>query len=79
LIIIGSPNYASFLCRCCIDPVVTSKEGSDDRGIIVGGNGISEHGYILGECTLHDTPRKCAEAAITSYNIHEANLIVGEK
>lgn len=61
-----------------IDPAVTSKEGSDDTGIIVAGKGTDGHGYILGDYTVHDTPRKWAEAAITAYNKHEANTIIGE-
>jgi phage terminase large subunit-like protein len=61
-----------------VDPAVTSKEGSDDTGIVVAGKGINGHGYVLGDYTLHDTPKRWAEAAITAYNRHEANIIVGE-
>jgi phage terminase large subunit-like protein len=61
-----------------VDPAVTSKEGSDDTGIIVAGKGIDGHGYVLDDCTIHTTPQKWAEAAITAYNRHEANIIVGE-
>jgi len=61
-----------------VDPAVTSKEGSDDTGIVVAGKGANGHGYVLGDYTLHDTPKKWAEAAITAYNLHEANTIVGE-
>jgi phage terminase large subunit-like protein len=61
-----------------VDPAVTSNQGSDDTGIIVAGKGMDGHGYVLGDYTLHDTPRKWAEAAITAYNRHEANVIVGE-
>jgi len=61
-----------------VDPAVTSKEGSDDTGIIVAGRGTDGHGYVLGDYTVHDTPQKWAEAAITAYNRHEANIIVGE-
>jgi phage terminase large subunit-like protein len=61
-----------------VDPAVTSREGSDDTGIVVAGKGTDGHGYVLGDYTLHDTPKKWAEAAITAYNRHEANIIVGE-
>jgi phage terminase large subunit-like protein len=61
-----------------VDPAVTSREGSDDTGIVVAGKGTDGHGYILGDYTLHDTPKKWAQAAITAYNRHEANIIVGE-
>jgi phage terminase large subunit-like protein len=61
-----------------VDPAVTSREGSDDTGIVVAGKGDNGHGYVLGDYTLHDTPKKWAEAAITAYHKHEANVIVGE-
>ena len=61
-----------------VDPAVTSKEGSDDTGIIVAGKGTDGHGYVLGDYTIHDTPKKWAESVITAYNRHEANIIVGE-
>ena len=61
-----------------VDPAVTSKEGSDDTGIIVTGKGGNGHGYVLGDYTVHDTPKKWAEAAITAYHKHEANTVVGE-
>ncbi len=61
-----------------VDPAVTSKAGSDDTGIIVAGKGIDNHGYILGDYTVHDTPQKWAEAAITAYYKHLANKIIGE-
>jgi len=44
----------------------------------VAGKGANGHGYVFGDYTLHDTPKKWAEAAITAYNLHEANTIVGE-
>jgi phage terminase large subunit-like protein len=61
-----------------VDPAVTSREGSDDTGIIIAGKGTDGHGYVLGDYTIHDTPKRWAEAAITAYNRHEANVIVGE-
>ena len=61
-----------------VDPAATSKEGSDDTGIVVAGKGTDGHGYILGDYTLHETPQKWARAVITAYNRHEANTIIGE-
>jgi predicted phage terminase large subunit-like protein len=61
-----------------VDPAVTSKEGSDDTGIIVAGKSADGQVYVLGDYTIHDTPHKWAEAVITAYNRHEANMIVGE-
>lgn len=61
-----------------VDPAATSKVGSDDTGIVVAGINGKGHYYVLGDYTLHDTPQKWAEAAITAFHKHEANLIVGE-
>jgi len=61
-----------------VDPAVTSKEGSDDTGIIVAGKSADRQLYVLGDYTVHDTPNKWAEAVITAFNRHEANMIVGE-
>jgi predicted phage terminase large subunit-like protein len=61
-----------------VDPAVTSKEGSDDTGIIVAGKSADGQVYVLGDYTVHDTPNKWAEAVITAYNRHDTNLIVGE-
>ena len=61
-----------------VDPAATSKTGSDDTGIIVAGKSENDHYYVLGDYTLHDTPNKWAEAAITAYHKHKANVIIGE-
>lgn len=61
-----------------VDPAVTSREGSDDTGIIVAGKGSNGHGYIVGDYTIHDTPQKWAEAAITGFHKHQANVIIAE-
>ena len=61
-----------------VDPAVTSKDGSDDTGIIAAGKSKDGHFYILGDYTVHDTPQKWGEAAITAYHKHQANKIVGE-
>jgi phage terminase large subunit-like protein len=61
-----------------VDPAATSKEGSDDTGIVVAAKGRDGHGYILGDYTIHDTPQQWGRAVITAYNKHEANVIVGE-
>jgi predicted phage terminase large subunit-like protein len=61
-----------------VDPSVTSKDGSDDTGIIVAGKSKDGHYYVLGGYICHESPNKWAEAAITAYHKHEANTIVGE-
>ena len=61
-----------------VDPAATSKAGADDTGIIVAGRDGTGHYYILGDYTIHDTPQAWGTAAITAYNKHKANIIVGE-
>jgi phage terminase large subunit-like protein len=61
-----------------VDPAITSKEGSDDTGIIVAGKSADGQVYVLGDYTVHVTPNKWAKAFITAFNRHEANMIVGE-
>lgn len=61
-----------------VDPAATSKDGSDDTGIIAAGKSKDGHFYILDDCTCHLTPQGWGEAAITAYHKHQANKIVGE-
>lgn len=61
-----------------VDPAVTSKKTSNDTGIIVAGRGVDGDAYVLGDYTIHGTPKEWGEMAITAYNLHHANLIVGE-
>jgi len=61
-----------------VDPSATSKAGSDDTGIITAGKDSKGEYYVLGDYTIHDTPQAWGTAAITAYNKHQANLIVGE-
>jgi len=61
-----------------VDPAATSKAGSDDTGIIAAGKSKDGHFYILEDYTVHDTPQKWGNAAITAYHKHQANKIIGE-
>jgi len=61
-----------------VDPAATSKEGSDDTGIVVAGKSKDGHFYILKDYTVHDTPQKWGIAAITAFHKHQANKIIGE-
>jgi len=61
-----------------VDPATTSKEGSDDTGIIVVAADANNHGYVLGDYTIHDTPQQWGKAVISAFHLHQANLVVGE-
>lgn len=71
-----------------VDPAVTSRSGSCDTGIIVAGvnrqvfdpktGKYSPHYYILGDYTIHDTPRKWALETVSAFDKHSADRVVGE-
>ena len=68
-----------------IDPAVSSGSDSDDTGIIVAGignclcKGIEElHGFVLADVSIHASPARWANAAITAYHSHHADRIIGE-
>jgi hypothetical protein len=62
-----------------LDPSVTSKETSDEAGIIVGGIGADNHGYVLADLSRRDTPSGWASAAISAYHTHKADNLVYEQ
>lgn len=61
-----------------IDPAVTSKEDSDETGIIVRGIDYNNHLYSIADYTGKYTPIEWATIAIKAYNDHKADMIVGE-
>jgi phage terminase large subunit-like protein len=61
-----------------IDPAVTSKEGSDDTGIIRGGMDAKGEIYICEDNTGIYTPNGWATIAISKYDLHKLDCIVGE-
>ena len=61
-----------------IDPSVSSGTGSDEAGIIVGGIGEDEQGYLLRDASRRDSPLGWATAAAREYYSHRADLIVAE-
>lgn len=61
-----------------IDPAVSSKDTSDETGIIVKGIGYNGHLYTLADYTDTMTPTKWAEKAIEAYHYWKADHIVAE-
>jgi phage terminase large subunit-like protein len=61
-----------------IDPAVTSKENSDETGIIVAGRGVDDHFYILTDASLIASPEKWARAGVDEYFEHKADRIIAE-
>lgn len=61
-----------------IDPAVTSKDTSDETGIVAVGIGYDDHLYILDDDTGTYTPNEWAIRGIAMYNKWEADKIIGE-
>ena len=61
-----------------VDPPISSNPLSDYAGIIVGGLGDDDHGYVIADYSRQGTPHEWAERAIDAYDLHEADAIVAE-
>lgn len=64
-----------------IDPSGTKGEEdtrSDQVGIAVAGVGIDGHAYVLEDVTCRAAPAVWGKIAVTAYQRHEANAVVGE-
>lgn len=61
-----------------IDPAVTSKDTSDETGIVAVGIGYDDNLYILDDDTGTYTPNEWAIRGIAMYNKWEADKIIGE-
>src|SRR5262249_13347860 len=61
-----------------IDPAVSTKEGSDETGIIVAGKDDRGHGYVLEDLSGKYAPDAWARIAVEAYRRHAADRIVAE-
>lgn len=61
-----------------IDPATTSKEKSDDTGIIVAGIGEDNHWYVLEDRSTKATPQVWGTIAIDAYYKWNADRLVAE-
>lgn len=66
-----------------VDPSVNDGTEADNKelaecGIIVGGLGIDDHGYLLDDKSLMGSPMQWAREAITAYYSHKADRIIAE-
>lgn len=61
-----------------IDPAVTSKDTSDETGIIVAGEGYDGHLYVLEDATDIYTPMEWANEGVRLFHKWEADRILGE-
>jgi hypothetical protein len=61
-----------------VDPAGSSAPGADEHGIIVGGRGEDNEGYVLDDLSTKGPPRHWAERACAAYDLHNADAIVCE-
>ncbi len=61
-----------------IDPAATSKESSDETGIVVAGVDRGGRGYILADYSGRYTPDGWAKKAVWAYEEHKADRVVAE-
>jgi phage terminase large subunit-like protein len=61
-----------------IDPAVSTKEGSDETGIIVAGKDDRGHGWVLEDLSGRYAPADWARIAVEAYRRHAADRIVAE-
>jgi hypothetical protein len=71
-----SPKMSRILVS--IDPPISNNPGSDEAGIIVGGLGEDNEGYVLDDVSTQGSPQEWAERAVAVYDLHEADAIVAE-
>lgn len=61
-----------------IDPAVTSKDTSDETGIVVSAKGFDGHLYVLEDQSDIYTPSEWAKKAVLLYRKYKADRIIGE-
>lgn len=61
-----------------VDPAVTANKDSDETGIIVGGLGIDNIGYVLKDASGIFTPNDWAKRIVHNYHEYKADRIVAE-
>ncbi len=61
-----------------IDPSTTSKQTSDEAGIVLVGLGTDDHAYVLGDYSLRATPDGWARVAVSLYQTWRADCILAE-
>jgi phage terminase large subunit-like protein len=61
-----------------IDPAVSTREGSDETGIIVAGKDERGHGYVLEDLSGRYAPADWARVAVDAYRRHAADRVVAE-
>jgi len=62
-----------------VDPAISNTDHSDEHGIICGGIGEDNRGYIIDDVSMNGSPQQWAERAVATYDKYEADAIVVER
>ena len=62
-----------------VDPAISNTDQSDEHGIICGGIGEDNRGYIIDDVSMRGSPQQWAERAVATYDKYEADAIVVER
>jgi len=74
--VVKAPELARVVVA--IDPAVTANPDSDETGIIAGGLGHDDHGYVLADASGTYSPAEWAHKAVAQYDSLHADRIVAE-
>jgi phage terminase large subunit-like protein len=61
-----------------VDPATTSNERSDYSGIVVVGESMEKHSYVLEDCSLKGSPDEVTQAIASAFYRHSGDLVVVE-
>lgn len=61
-----------------VDPAVTSREDSDETGIIAAGIAASGHFYVLEDASLQASPLEWGRAVVRTHHGHKGDRVIGE-
>lgn len=61
-----------------VDPAITSGEEANETGIIIGGLGADDYGYVLDDRSMHGRPDEWARVAVGAYHEYEADVLLVE-
>lgn len=62
-----------------VDPAASNEDGSNEHGIICGGQGEDQRGYVLEDGSLKGTPRQWADRTVALFDKHDADAVVIER
>ena len=62
-----------------VDPAISAQDGANEHGILVGGLGEDDRGYVLEDATTRGGPSDWASRAVAMFDKHDADAVVVER